>query len=134
MPRKRLLQWFLVGLVAGPPLTILFGFGWEVILLSPLLGGISFAAGAARVYYAVEFFRRIIPQPTIARGTDEPQNYWDMARRVVVDLRFILATSLIAIVAILLYSGGAPAWQAALLLAFGALAMATAVMRSQMRS
>jgi hypothetical protein len=64
MSRRQLIAPFLAGVFLGPPITLLLGFGWELLLISPLIGGVSLAAAALRVHYATNFFRTLILNPT----------------------------------------------------------------------
>jgi hypothetical protein len=136
MARKQLIAPFLAGVVLAPPLVLLFGFGWEILLISPVIGGIAFAAAAVRAHYATEFFRRLIPQPDVARHRqDVAQNesglpkFLYAARTVIVDIRFGLAAILVVAVAVLLHVQGAAIWQTLLLALGGPLLIAVAMTR-----
>lgn len=136
MSRRQLIAPFLAGVFLGPPITLLLGFGWELLLISPLVGGVSFAAAAARAHYATNFFRSLIPQPDLASRRAEVEEaapgfptLLNAARHVVFDLRFALGSGLIVAVALLLLMQGAPVWQGLLLAVGGPTLIALAMTR-----
>jgi len=137
MSRSQLIAPFLFGVLFGPLIVLILGFSWEVVLISPLIGGVSFASAAVRAHNATRFFKSLIPQPNLERRRAEvaraPSGFPTVlhaARHAIVDIRFGLATMLITVVAVLLHEQGAPIWQT-LLLGLGGPALMVLAMTRQ---